>query len=56
MEYEILGLRQSVTKSTGMLIVLRCILVPDMEILTWIGGEVLRGQFVTFELNLTLSV
>ena len=41
---EIEGQCQSSPKLTGILTVLRCILGPNLEILSWIGGEWWQGQ------------
>ena len=41
---EIEGQCQSSPKLTGILTVLRCILGPNLEILSWIGGEWWHGQ------------
>ena len=38
------GQCQSSPKTTGILTVLRCILGPNLEILSWIGGEWWQGQ------------
>ena len=57
---EIEGQGQSSPKFSGILRVLRCIIGPNLEILSWIGGEWWHGQsqnmaVFTLKLNLTLK-